>query len=464
MAAMDDGALGFCVVSTFYPPYNFGGDGIYAHRLANALARRGHRVTVIHSPSAYELLAGARPAQRYDDHPNVTVRGLRTPLGMLGLLAVQQTGRALLQAPALSRWLDDGSFDVIHYNNVSLLGGVEAFRHGHGLKLATLTDHWLVCPMHTLWKFDREVCTQPTCYRCTLAARRPPQLWRDAGLARGATRAVDAFLAPSLATIRQHRARGLDGTFVHLPQFDATQGDATPGEATRDDVTAERFARHPARPYILYAGRLEKLKGVQAAIPVLRARPDLDLVIAGAGGMEAELRRAAGDAPNIRFLGPLSQSELRPLYRGALATIVPSLCHETFGLVVAESFAAGTPVIVHALGALEETVRAHGGGLMYRDADELGRSVDRMGDARLRERLAAEARRAFEREFSESVHMERYLALVREMLAKKRAGEPLVRSAGDGGTALIAGRPAFIGSAEPVAARSETGASSSRRC
>ena len=50
-------ALRFCVVTTFYPPYNFGGDGIYAHRLANALARRGHRVSVIHSPSAYELLA-----------------------------------------------------------------------------------------------------------------------------------------------------------------------------------------------------------------------------------------------------------------------------------------------------------------------------------------------------------------------------------------------------------------------
>ena len=53
--------LRFCIVTTFYPPYNFGGDGIYAHRLANALARRGHRVTVLHSPSAYELGAGGPP-------------------------------------------------------------------------------------------------------------------------------------------------------------------------------------------------------------------------------------------------------------------------------------------------------------------------------------------------------------------------------------------------------------------
>ncbi len=170
----DSRTLRFCLVSTFYPPYNFGGDGIYAHRLANALARRGHHVTVIHSPSAYELLAGEPPAGAYADHPNVTVHGLRTPMGKWGLLAVQQTGRPILQAAALRRWIEDDTFDVIHYNNVSLLGGPAVFRYGRGLKLCTLSDHWLVCPMHVLWKLGREVCERPTCYRCTLAGGRPP--------------------------------------------------------------------------------------------------------------------------------------------------------------------------------------------------------------------------------------------------------------------------------------------------
>jgi len=34
----------FCMICTFYPPYNFGGDGIFVHRLSNALAAAGHRV------------------------------------------------------------------------------------------------------------------------------------------------------------------------------------------------------------------------------------------------------------------------------------------------------------------------------------------------------------------------------------------------------------------------------------
>ena len=59
-------SLSFCMVTTFYPPHNFGGDGIYVHRLSNELARRGHRVTVVSAPDAHVLLggtAGPEPAR-----------------------------------------------------------------------------------------------------------------------------------------------------------------------------------------------------------------------------------------------------------------------------------------------------------------------------------------------------------------------------------------------------------------
>lgn len=419
-------------MSTFYPPYNFGGDGIYAHRLVNALARRGHRVTVIHSPSAYELLANAAPLAGYTDHPNVTVHGLRTPAGKWGLLAVHQTGRPMLQAVELHRLLDGEAYDVIHYNNVSLLGGPAVFGYGRGLKLCTLSDHWLACPMHTLWKFDREVCTKPTCYRCSLAGGRPPQLWRGTGLMQEATRNIDAFLGPSVFTVQQHQERGLRGTFVHLPQF-YEEPPALPADGREIRGT---------RPYFLYAGRLEKLKGVQTVIPQFRARPDIDFMIAGSGKFEGELRALAGGAPNIQFLGTLGQTRLHALYRGAVGTVVPSLCYETFGLVVAESFAAGTPVVVYAQGSLEEIVSAHGGGLMYRDVDELGHAIDALrGEAGLRQRLAIEGRAAFEKEFSEDVHLDNYLALVRELLAKRRAGQPAMAAADTLGQELLAGPP-----------------------
>lgn len=438
--------LRLCLVSTFYPPYNFGGDGIYAHRLANGLARRGHQVTVLHSPSAYEVLAGRQPAEAYDDHPNVTVRPVRTPLGAWGLLAVQQTGRPCLQAPALRRWLDGGSYDVIHFNNVSLLGGPSVFRFGHGLKLCTLIEHWLVCPMHVLWKFDREVCATPTCFRCQLAGRRPPQLWRYGGLMRRATRSIDAFLGPSLFTIRMHRERGLRGTMIQLPLF-------------YPEPVAVEPARPPAnggRPYVLFTGRLERIKGVQVIIPTFRDMPDVDLLIAGSGELEPHLRALAAGAANIKFLGRVDQGALQGLYRDALATVVPSLCYETFGLIVAESFAARTPVVVHAQSSLAELVRTHGGGLMYLDPAELRTAVERLrGDPMLRDRLGREGRAAYDAEFSEAAFLDHYVAVVRDLLVAKRAGLASPAAASASSHRRIAGRRVFFASGAETATVTE---------
>ncbi len=407
--------LRFCLVTTFYPPYNFGGDGIYAHRLANGLASLGHDVTVAHSPTAYEALAGKAPDGGYDDHENVTVKPIHTPLGKLGLLAVQQTGRPCFQGPALKSALEHQNYDVIHYNNVSLLGGPHAFRLGTGLKLCTLIEHWLVCPMHVLWKFNREVCTKPSCLRCTLHGRRPPQVWRYTGLMRRATRHIDAFIGPSLFTMRMHRERGIRGTMVQLPLFHPEP--PTPPAQTKPV--------NEGRPYFLFVGRLEKIKGVQTVIPTFKGMPDIDLLIAGSGTYEDELRRLADGAANIRFVGRVGHVELQALYRDAIAALVPSLCYETFGVVVAEAYSASTPVIVYAQSSVEEIVRENGGGLLYRTEEQLRDAIQRLcTDPSLKERLGREGRTAYDTEFAEQPFLANYLAVVDDLLQKKRAGRP----------------------------------------
>ena len=40
--------LRVAMLTTFYPPYNFGGDGIGIRRFSMGLAALGHQVTVIH--------------------------------------------------------------------------------------------------------------------------------------------------------------------------------------------------------------------------------------------------------------------------------------------------------------------------------------------------------------------------------------------------------------------------------
>ena len=49
--------LRFCFLTTFYPPYNFGGDGIGIQRFARGLVARGHEVTVVHDVDAHATLS-----------------------------------------------------------------------------------------------------------------------------------------------------------------------------------------------------------------------------------------------------------------------------------------------------------------------------------------------------------------------------------------------------------------------
>ena len=151
--------LRFCMITTFYPPYNFGGDGIYVQRLSNELARRGHQVEVIHCKDAYRVFAHHEPTERYDDHPNVTVHGLKSGFGFLSPLLTQQTGQPLLKSAKIQRILKKG-FDVIHYHNTSLVGGPGVLRYGQGIKLCSAHDHWLVCQTRVLFRFERAACTR----------------------------------------------------------------------------------------------------------------------------------------------------------------------------------------------------------------------------------------------------------------------------------------------------------------
>ena len=87
----------FCMISIFYPPYGFGGDAVYLHQLADALARRDYEVDVIHCVDAYQVLSSNPQIRELAHHPNVTVHSLKSRWGLLSPLLAQQTGRPMLQ-------------------------------------------------------------------------------------------------------------------------------------------------------------------------------------------------------------------------------------------------------------------------------------------------------------------------------------------------------------------------------
>jgi glycosyltransferase involved in cell wall biosynthesis len=405
--------LNFLHLTTFYPPYHFGGDAMYLYRLSHALAEQGHHVDVIHCVDSYHLLHPEPPPMQFVEHPNVVRHELRSRLQMLSPLLTQQTGRPWLKRKAIREVLQSRPFDVVHFHNISLLGPkVLAMTPagGQAVKMYTTHEHWLVCPTHVLWKFNRRACERPQCFRCTLMAKRPPQLWRYTGLLDRMARHVDQFVSPSRFTAHMHAERGFTQPVGHLPYF----------IDRADEDWQDPGPRPQEKPYFLFVGRLEVIKGLQKLIALWNRVPEFDLLVAGAGAYEMDLRAMAAGNPRIRFLGPRPQKELGALYHHAVACIVPSITFETFGMILIEAFARKTPVIAHDLGALPEVVQDSGGGFVYRTDDELLAAMDRVARAPgLRTELGEKGYCAFRRWWCREAHLELYFDYLNRSAQKK---------------------------------------------
>lgn len=169
------------------------------------------------------------------------------------------------------------------------------------------------------------------------------------------------------------------------------------------------------RRVVLYAGRLERLKGAELLLDAMarvRQRPGMDDVVtvvvgedsgdgrsqAGhAGGERGRLAAMAAELSlegRVRFLGAASPDELAALYAMADVCVVPSRT-ETFGLVALEAQASGTPVVAAAVGGLVDIVSDGVSGYLVagRDAEAFAERITALlVDGELRRRMGEAAR------------------------------------------------------------------------
>ncbi len=212
------------------------------------------------------------------------------------------------------------------------------------VRIPTGAVHVSYChtPMRYAWDFASEKDRFPLPVRplargtCELL-----RLW-DARRAKTA----DLIIANSTAVARRvELSYGVGAPVIHPP------------------VDVEFFSYDPSTErddFVLFAGRLVAYKRPDL---VIRALTDTTtrVVVAGSGPLEQQLREAAG--PNIEFVGFVSDTELRNLFRKARALIYPGA--EDFGITMAEAMSCGCPVIaVDAGGARDLVIRGVNGVLM----------------------------------------------------------------------------------------------------
>jgi glycosyltransferase involved in cell wall biosynthesis len=128
--------------------------------------------------------------------------------------------------------------------------------------------------------------------------------------------------------------------------------------------------------YLLSVGTLDARKdpaGLLRAWAVAKAaRPELQLVIAGAPG-----RQAPSAMPGATMVGRVDMPELADLYTAA-GCLVFSSRYEGFGLPCLEAMACGCPVAAYRNSSLLEVVDAAGELVEDGDAEALGRAAARL--------------------------------------------------------------------------------------
>ena len=232
---------------------------------------------------------------------------------------------------------------------------------------------------------------------------------------------VDAFVANSqFVRARIRRYYGRDAAVINPP------------------VDTEFFNGGSSRhEFYLLAGQLVPYKRADIAVEAFRAN-GRELVVIGEGEARRHLEKLAGRAPNIRFLGWQSDEVLREHLATCRALVFPGL--EDFGILPVEAMACGTPVLAYRAGGAAETVLDGETGVLFdaQTPEELNRAITRFET--MQDGFDSSGIRERARRFSRARFLERFAALVNELMATRTAdhvgGAPSVARAAPAGGAM----------------------------
>jgi glycosyltransferase involved in cell wall biosynthesis len=149
--------------------------------------------------------------------------------------------------------------------------------------------------------------------------------------------------------------------------------------------------------YVLFVGRIERLKGVFDLLPAFRRIadrfPGVGLLMVGDGADRGAIEALAAELglrERVRFTGMVLNRDLPPYLRGAALMASPSITvrgwEEQIGMTNIQAMACGTPVVSTRSGAIPEFVVEDETALLVDEGDQasLGEAMARLlGDAAL---------------------------------------------------------------------------------
>jgi glycosyltransferase involved in cell wall biosynthesis len=327
-------------------------------------------------------------------------------------------------AKALRRLLESEPIDLAHLHIYygQLTASILPVLREAGIPIVqTVHDFKLVCPVYSLLSHG-EICeacqgqkfwkaTWKRCNRGSLPRSLLSTVESYVSRSVGNVDLIDQFIAVS--NFQRHKLIELGvppqkiTTIHNFVELEGIKPEQRPGE------------------YLLYFGRLEKLKGVFTLVAAARRVTQTRLLIAGRGEAEKELEMAIaqGGVKNVELVGFQQGAALARLVRGAIATILPSEGYDNCPMAILESYSHGRPVIGSRIGGIPELI-GDDDGLTFApgDAEMLARHMDWMfRHPQEAVEMGRRGRERLERDFNCEVHYQKIDAIYRHLLGGNKA-------------------------------------------
>lgn len=274
--------------------------------------------------------------------------------------------------------------ELVHFHNTFPLispSAYQAVRDEGAAVVQTLHNFRLLAPCALLFR-EGKVCESCLgrrvawpgvirgCYRDSRATTAATAVMLTVHRARGTWQDdVDLYIAPTRSARRKFVEGGLPADKILIkPNFLDPDPGAGPGKGG----------------YAIMVGRLSEEKGVETALEAWEELANmLPLKIVGDGPLARRVKQSAVRNRSIEWLGRRPLAEVCDLIGNAAMLIFPSRCYETFGRVMVESFAKGTPVVASNLGAMADLVAPGRTGALFEpgNASELATQVRRLMDS-----------------------------------------------------------------------------------
>jgi glycosyltransferase involved in cell wall biosynthesis len=159
--------------------------------------------------------------------------------------------------------------------------------------------------------------------------------------------------------------------------------------------------------------------------------PPIDIV--GDGPLAGAVRAAAESQPSITWHGQLPAERVMALMHRAFMMVLPSVCYESFPMVLVEAFAAGLPVVASDRGAMSVLIEEGVTGLLF-PAGEAAQLAERIswayahpGEVRV---MGKNGRRLYRRSYTGDRNYLQLLEIYEQALARRRQGLEVVENGG----------------------------------